>query len=131
MNKLRQLVPGQFCRLHRLGELLQILQTTSLKKKFFYIFFWRAIVCRLCRPFMICEGCLDSNPEYCRSKLARYRLSHPSLYLATHPKKKTKTVFRIRIRKVYIWASWIWIRILSPTNKKINKNLDFCCLVTS
>ncbi len=48
---------------------------------------------------MIFEGCLDSNPEYCRSKLARYRLSHPSLllshpslllsthpsYLATHP----------------------------------------------
>ncbi len=22
---------------------------------------------RLCRPFMIFEGCLDSNPEYCRS----------------------------------------------------------------
>ncbi len=50
---------------------------------FLYIFFWRARVCRpllcLCRPFMIFEGCLDSNPEYCRSKLARYRLSHPSL----------------------------------------------------
>ncbi len=34
---------------------------------------------RLCRPFMIYEGCLDSNPEYYLSKLARYRLSHPSL----------------------------------------------------
>ncbi len=56
---------------------------------FFCIFVWRARVCRpllcLCRPFFIFEGCLDSNPEYCRSKLARYRLSHPSLYLATHP----------------------------------------------
>ncbi len=39
---------------------------------FFCIFFGRARVCRplfrLCRPFMIFEGCLDSNPEYCRSK---------------------------------------------------------------
>ncbi len=57
---------------------------------FFFFFFWRARVCRpllrFCRPFMIFEGCLDSNPEYCRSKLARYRLSHPSLSdLATHP----------------------------------------------
>jgi hypothetical protein len=49
----------------------------------FFIFFWRARVCRpllrLCRPFMFFEGCLDSNPECCCSKLARYRLSHPSL----------------------------------------------------
>jgi hypothetical protein len=56
---------------------------------FWIFFFLRARVCRpllrLCRPFMIFEGCLDSNPECCRSKLARYRLSHPSLYLATHP----------------------------------------------
>jgi hypothetical protein len=56
---------------------------------FFFIFFWRARVCRpllrLCRPFMIFEGCLDSNPECSRSKLARYRLSHPSHNLATHP----------------------------------------------
>ncbi len=48
------------------------------------IFFWRARVCRplhrLCCPFMIFEGCLDSNPGCCRSKLARYRLSHPSLF---------------------------------------------------
>ncbi len=51
---------------------------------FFCIFFWRGRVCRpllrLYRPFMIFEGCLDSNPECCRCKLARYRLSHPSLY---------------------------------------------------
>jgi hypothetical protein len=32
--------------------------------------------------FMIFKGCLDSNPECCRSKRARYQLSHPSLYLA-------------------------------------------------
>ncbi len=38
----------------------------------------------LCRPFMIFEGCLDSNPEYCSSKLLLYRLSHPSLLLS-HP----------------------------------------------
>jgi hypothetical protein len=56
---------------------------------FFVYFFWRARVCRpllrLCRPFTIFEGCLDSNQECCRSKLARYQLSHPSLYLANHP----------------------------------------------
>ncbi len=58
---------------------------------FLYIF-WRARVCRpllrLCRPFMIFEGCLDSNPECCRSKLARYRLSHPSPLLS-NPSTKT------------------------------------------
>jgi hypothetical protein len=32
----------------------------------------------LCRPFCIFERCLDSNPESCRSKQARYLLSHPS-----------------------------------------------------
>ncbi len=57
-------------------------------ENFFLYIFWRARVCRpllcLCRSFMIFEGCLDSNPEYCRSKLARYRLSHPSPYLS-HP----------------------------------------------
>jgi len=54
---------------------------------FFCIFFWRARVCRpllrLCRTFMIFEWCLDSHPECCRSKLARYRLSHPSLVIET------------------------------------------------
>ncbi len=62
--------------------------TTNFFSFFFCKFFWRARVCRpllcVCRPFMIFEGCLDSNPEYCRSKLARYRLSHPSLLLS-HP----------------------------------------------
>jgi hypothetical protein len=62
----------------------------DLLEIFFLYIFWGARVCRqllrLYRPFMIFEGCLDSNPECCRSKLARYRLSHPSLYnLATHP----------------------------------------------
>ncbi len=38
-----------------------------------------------CRQFVIFEGCLDSNPECCRSKLARYRLSHPSLFWLSHP----------------------------------------------
>jgi hypothetical protein len=74
------------------SRLLYILSSSPLSTFptfFFCIFFWRARVCRpllrVCRPFMIFEGCLDSNPECCRSKLARYRLSHPSLYLATHP----------------------------------------------
>jgi hypothetical protein len=63
---------------------------TRKSRDFFFVdIFWRARVCRpllrLCRPFMIFEGCLDSNPECCRSKQAHYRLSHPSLYLATHP----------------------------------------------
>ncbi|MFN9910241.1 MAG: hypothetical protein ACK56F_29705, partial [bacterium] len=71
---------------------LMVLPLTTWEKRiwreaqgrfFFCIFFWRARVCRpllcLCRPFMNFEGCLDSNPEYCRSKLARYRLSYPSL----------------------------------------------------
>ncbi len=44
------------------------------------IFFWRARVCRpllrLCRLFMSFEGYLDSNPECCRSKLARYGLEY-------------------------------------------------------
>ncbi len=48
------------------------------------IFFWRARVCWsllcFCRPFCIFERCLDSNPESCRSKQARYQLSHPSPY---------------------------------------------------
>ncbi len=70
---------------------------------FLYIF-WRARVCRpllrLCRPFMIFEGCLDSNSNGWRATdLATHPstqppipllqppipvLSHPSLFLATH-----------------------------------------------
>ncbi len=56
----------------------------------FYIF-WRASMCWsllcLCRPFMIFEGCLNSNSECCRSKRARYQLNHPSTNntSATHP----------------------------------------------
>ncbi len=61
-----------------------------LVRLFFLENFLRARVCRpllcLCRPFMIFEGCLDSNPEYCRSKLARNRLSHPPIPLCCHKK---------------------------------------------
>ncbi len=32
----------------------------------------------------IFERCLDSNPESCRSKQARYQLSHSSPCLANH-----------------------------------------------
>jgi hypothetical protein len=43
---------------------------------FFLLYiFWRA---RVCWPFCTFERCLDSNPESCRCKLARYQLSHPS-----------------------------------------------------
>jgi hypothetical protein len=67
----------------------QLVPVNPSVKHFFKNIFLAARVCRpllrLWRPFMIFEGCLDSNPEYCRSKLARYRLSHPSLYLAIHP----------------------------------------------
>ncbi len=66
---------------------LQVSLYTSIKlpRLFAFVFFVYIFLCRpllrLCRPFMIFEGCLDSNPEYCCSKLARYRLSHPSLYI--------------------------------------------------
>ncbi len=48
---------------------------------YFCIFFGRAGGCWLllclCRPFwFIFERCLDSNPECCRSKRARYQLRH-------------------------------------------------------
>jgi hypothetical protein len=49
---------------------------------FFCIFFWRTRVCRpllrLCRPFMIFEGCLDSNQS---AAVASWRATD----LATHP----------------------------------------------
>ncbi len=38
--------------------------------------------------FLIFEGCLDLNPECCRSKLAHYRLSHPSLFTFLKLKNK-------------------------------------------
>ncbi len=54
-----------------------------------YFFFWQARMCWpllcLCGPFCIFERCLDSNPESCRSKQARYQLSHPSPWPTNHP----------------------------------------------
>ncbi len=54
----------------------------SCNETFLYIYFFIGLVCwpSLClsRPFMIFEGCLSSNSECCRSKRARYQLSHPS-----------------------------------------------------
>ncbi len=58
-----------------------------------FFIFRRAGVCWpllcLCHTFCVAhfsifESCLDWNPESCRRKQARYQLSHPSLYLATH-----------------------------------------------
>ncbi len=48
----------------------------------------RSLLC-LCRPFMIFEGCLDSNPEYCRTKLARY-----------HPSTSSNNVFNVVSKSV-------------------------------
>ncbi len=54
----------------------------------FCVYSGRARVCWplrcLCRPFCIFERCLDSNAERCRSRQARYQLSHPSPWLS-HP----------------------------------------------
>ncbi len=60
--------------------------------------------------FCIFEKCLDSNQESCRSKQARYQLSHPSPYLATSllshqspylathlPKKNTTTTKKYKM----------------------------------
>ncbi len=68
------------------------LMSPSLHQSFFPYMFWRARVCSPLPtpllmspcPFCIFERCLDSNPESCRSKQARYQLSHPSPSLATH-----------------------------------------------
>ncbi len=38
----------------------------------------------MCRPFCMFERCLDSNPESCLTKQARYQLSHPSPMIS-HP----------------------------------------------
>ena len=50
---------------------------------------------------MIFEGCLDSNPEYCRSKLARYRLSHPSPLVRCHVCKKEKKSKNLMLLSAY------------------------------
>jgi hypothetical protein len=56
---------------------------------------WRAGVCWsllcLCRPFCIFERCLDSNPESCRSKQARYYnlATHLPSYSAPNPRLAT------------------------------------------
>jgi hypothetical protein len=61
--------------------------------------FWRARECWpllcFCRPFCISDRCLDSNPESCRSKKARYQLSHPSPYLITHLPQTDKVIASI------------------------------------
>ncbi len=46
------------------------------------IFFGRLeCVGHACRPFCIFERCLDSNPESCHRKQARYQISHPYIKL--------------------------------------------------
>ncbi len=66
----------------RIIAYLFFLLSFAANTEVFCIFFWRARVCWLlhclCRPLCIIERCLDTNPESCRSKQARYQLSHPS-----------------------------------------------------
>ncbi len=52
------------------------LHWTKSTKQIIHLVYW-PLLC-LCRPFCIFERCLDSNPESCRSKQARYQLSHPT-----------------------------------------------------
>ncbi len=70
--------------------------------------------------FMIFEGCLDSNPECCRSKLARYRLSHPSLQIINGRHKQRSGRHTLARQK----------NIQKKKKKKIlyfKKYLDFSC----
>ncbi len=75
------------------GRILHVSKRKILLSLFcvsFFVYFFGGLplcwplLC-LCHPFCIFERCLDSNPESCRSKQARYQLSHPSpSNLATH-----------------------------------------------
>ncbi len=114
----------------------------------FCIFFWWAResrpLLRLCRPFMIFERCLYSNPECCRSKLARYRLSHPSLYVsypslykATHPSinlnvytKRLKQDLLVFWRKKMLASNLIKVHKSSKNSAPNSKNWApiFCTL---
>jgi hypothetical protein len=57
---------------------------TSLILLHFFVYFFGGLECvghsfaYVCRVVCILEGCLDSNPESCRSKHARYLLSQLS-----------------------------------------------------
>ncbi len=58
-------------------------------KKRFFEYFFAGLKCvghffAYVAHFVFFERCLDSYPESCRSKEARYRLSNPSPCLATH-----------------------------------------------
>ncbi len=71
----------------------------------FCIFFWRARVCwpLLCLwlPFCISERCLDlldSNAESCRSKQARYQISHRSQLILNHLGNPSLLKFRIQFQ---------------------------------
>jgi hypothetical protein len=87
--------------------------------------FWRAKVCWpllcLCRPFCIFERCLDSNPESCRSKQARYELSNPAFFLATHLPGHLQYTGR-KGRKYKLW------QILWLTDKSFLRLLAFLIL---
>ncbi len=50
----------------------------------------------LCRPFCMFERCRDSNPESCRSKQARYQLSHPSPLQTLSQCAKTVEIYSTR-----------------------------------
>jgi hypothetical protein len=76
----------------------------------------------LYHPFMIFEGCLDSNPKCCRCKRSRYRLSaatHPSVlqnmkYItATLQPFQLKFLILCQATKILSTGAWWWWETLS------------------
>ncbi len=74
----------------------------------------------LCRPFMIIEGCLDSNPECSRRKRARYQLNHPRVNLnglkgtvtVNHPPPNRQKKLSIRLKYKTFLSIWIFLTSL-------------------
>ncbi len=122
---------SQFRRLEKKPSTLSTLCCRRKRNTFFYFFLffgrleWVGHSFSYVAHFMIFEGCLDSNPEYCRSMLARYRLSHPSqkenimstflapspIYLLSFPTagySVTQREERLRERRDRCCDIWMW-----------------------
>ncbi len=66
----------------------------------------------LCSPFCIFERRLDSNPEWCRSKQARYQLIHQSPSLS-HPSPWKRKELTVRLYCILLSSEnkvWKFIR---------------------